>query len=78
MKSPNISEDYIIQKRLDIGKKLKEIRESRGLTMDQLGEKLDIGRATVSKIEAGKWNFGIDTLSVFSIVLEFDINIVLK
>jgi transcriptional regulator with XRE-family HTH domain len=78
MKTPTINEDYILSKRKEIGEKLKAIRESRGLTMEQLGEQLDIGKSTVSKIEAGKWNFGVDTLIAFSVALQFDINLFTK
>lgn len=76
MKPTSISMDQVIQKRKDMGLKLKELREARGLTMDELGDKLGIGKATVSKIEAGKWNFGFDTLTMFCV--ELGVNIDLK
>lgn len=75
MKSPNISDEYILQKRKEIGVKLKELRENKGLTMDQLGELIGTGKSTISKIEAGKWNFGIDTLTMFSVALDFNVEL---
>lgn len=75
MKSPNISEEYVLNKRKEIGQRLKLLRESMNLTMEELGERLGIGKATVSKIEAGKWNFGIDTLIIFSQALDFEIDL---
>lgn len=78
MKIVTVSDEYVLARRKEIGEQLKSIRESKNLTMEQLGEQLDIGKSTVSKIEAGKWNFGIDTLIAFSVVLEFDITLITK
>lgn len=78
MKSTNISEEYILSKRLEIGTNLKELREAKGLTQDQLGELIGLAKSAISRIEAGKWNFGIDTLNAFCIALEVDIKFVLK
>ena len=38
----------------EIGKKIKILRKVRGLTQEQLAEKLDVGRATVSNYEIGR------------------------
>jgi len=75
MKSANISEEYLIQKRVELGEKLREIREQKGLNQDQLAEIINIDRSTISKIEAGKWNFGINTLNIFAVALEFKIEL---
>lgn len=74
MKS-NIDEKYLIDKRLEIGAKIKSHRESKGLTMDQLADEMNISKSTISKVEAGKWNFGIDTLNSFAIYLDFKVDI---
>ena len=42
-----------------MGKRIKEIRERRGLTQDELGRILGVKKAAVQKIESGKT--GIDT-----------------
>lgn len=61
--------------RLEIGESIRQIREGRGLTQEQLAEKMQISRSTISKIESGKFNFSIDYLSKFAEFLRFDINI---
>ena len=38
----------------EIGKKIKILRKVRGLTQDQLAEKLEVGRATISNYEIGR------------------------
>ena len=38
----------------EIGTKIKILRKVRGLTQQQLAEKLDVGRATVSNYEIGR------------------------
>lgn len=72
MKS-NIEETYLISERLRIGSLIKKRRDDKGLTSQQLADEMGISRSTISKIEAGKWNFGIDTLSTFASFLDFDV-----
>lgn len=38
----------------NLGKKLKALRKGRGLTQQQLAEKMDISRATISNYEVGR------------------------
>lgn len=38
----------------EIGKKIKILRKVRGLTQEQLAEKLEVGRATISNYEIGR------------------------
>lgn len=59
--------------RAEIGESIRKIRESRGLTQEQLGEKMNISRSTISKIESGKFNLSIDYLFKFALALGFDI-----
>ena len=59
--------------RLEIGLSIKHIREGRGLTQEQLAERMSISRSTISKIESGKFNFSIDYLSRFADFLNFEI-----
>lgn len=37
----------------DIGKNIKELRRARGLTQEELGERLHVTRQTVSNYENG-------------------------
>lgn len=69
----NIDESFLITERQRLGTELKEIRESQGMDRKAFAEKMGISVSTVSKIEAGKWNFGIDVLVIYGIHLEFKI-----
>ncbi len=40
---------------------LRKMRKSKGLSQDELAEKLSLSRITIQNVEAGK-NFNIDTL----------------
>ena len=46
--------------RLKLGEAIKEIREKRGYSQDQLAEKMNINRSTISKIENGKFEITVD------------------
>lgn len=59
--------------RLEIGLSIKQIREGRRLTQEQLAQRMSISRSTISKIESGKFNFSIDYLSRFADFLNFEI-----
>lgn len=56
-----------------IGEAIRHLREGRGLTQQQLAEKMKISRTTISKIESGKFNLSIDYLSKFAFFLDFEI-----
>ena len=56
--------------------KLASLREARRLTQQELAELIGIKQSTVSSIEAGRWNVGIDTLIAFGNALEFKIDFV--
>ena len=40
--------------KIDIGSKIKTLRKGRGLTQQQLADKLEITRATISNYEVGR------------------------
>ena len=46
-----------------IGSKLRQIRESRGLSQLRLAEFAGVNRSTVIKIEGGKFNPSLELLS---------------
>lgn len=75
MKSKKITPEEVLQKRKALGERLKELRELHSLTMDELGELIDVGKSTISKIEAGKWNVGVDTLLILEEELNFKIHL---
>ena len=39
---------------MDVGKRIKALRKTRGLTQEQLAEKLGVQRATISNYEIGR------------------------
>jgi transcriptional regulator with XRE-family HTH domain len=65
-------EEQIKDYRLKLGDKIRIVREKRGYSQEQLAEKMDINRSTISKIENGKFNLSIDYLSKFSWFLDFE------
>jgi len=55
---------------LGIGKIIKIIRQKRRLTQQQLGEKINVSKSYISKIEAGKQQPNADQLKKISEVLK--------
>ena len=45
-----------------IGGRIKDIRESKGMTQQQISDICDFEKSTVSRIEAGRTNLTIKTL----------------
>lgn len=66
----SVNPEYLLEVRKIIGKWLREIREEKGMTQEQLGQKIGVDRSTVNKIENGKWSFSIDMLTRFCVALE--------
>ncbi len=58
-----------------VGQKIRELREKRGLTQEQLSAKLqlqgcDITRSALAKIEVGQRHLYIDELKLLSLLLD--------
>ena len=51
---------------MEFKEKLQKLRKSRGLTQEELAEKLFVSRTAVSKWESGRGNPGIDSLQELS------------
>ena len=68
----NNLENYIYDYRIKVGETLKEMREKKGYSQDELAEAMNINRSTISKIENGKFNLSLDYLSKFSWFLGFE------
>ena len=71
----NVHSPELLARRLEVGARLRKFREDAGLTQAQLAEKMQVESTTVSKIEAGKWNFTIDFLNLFIEKLELTLTI---
>ncbi len=61
-----------------IGGFIKNVREQKGLSQDDLSSLMDVSRSTISKIENGKFAISVDYLEKFSFYLDFDIILVKK
>lgn len=76
-KQPDIElNNHLHESRLKIGDTIREIREKKGYSQEQLAHIMKVSRSTISKIENGKFNFSMDYLSKFSWFLDFKITIV--
>jgi transcriptional regulator with XRE-family HTH domain len=74
--SEQIKENFIQENRLKIGDAIRELREKRGYSQDELAEIMEVNRSTISKVENGKFSFSIDHLSKFSWFLDFNLSVV--
>jgi transcriptional regulator with XRE-family HTH domain len=68
-------ENYIYDYRIKVGETLKEMREKKGYSQDELAEAMNVNRTTISKIENGKFNLSLDYLSKFSWFLDFNLRL---
>lgn len=66
---------FIRDYRNKIGDTIKNIREKKGYSQDELAEIMNVNRSTISKIENGKFNLSIDYLSKFSWFLDFEFSL---
>jgi transcriptional regulator with XRE-family HTH domain len=70
------TESKIKDYRLKLGDKIRQVREKRGYSQEQLADKMDINRSTISKIENGKFSITVDYLVRFSIFLDFEFKVI--
>ena len=70
------TEEQIKDYRLKLGDKIRMVREKRGYSQEQLAEKMDINRSTISKIENGKFGITVDYLVRFSIFLDYEFKVI--
>jgi transcriptional regulator with XRE-family HTH domain len=72
------TESQIKDYRLILGDKIRQVREKRGYSQEQLADMMDINRSTISKIENGKFSITVDYLVRFSIFLDYEFKVVEK
>ena len=70
------TEEQIKDFRLKLGDKIRIVREKKGYSQEQLAEKMDINRSTISKIENGKFGITVDYLVRFSIFLDYEFKVI--
>ncbi|BBE17855.1 hypothetical protein AQPE_2014 [Aquipluma nitroreducens] len=66
-----MNSDQILKK---IGSRIKEIREAKGVSQQDLASICNFEKANMSRIEAGRTNFTISTLYKISHALEITIS----
>jgi transcriptional regulator with XRE-family HTH domain len=71
-----VMEEQIKDYRLKLGNKIRTVREKSGYSQEQLAEKMDVNRSTISKIENGKFGISVDYLVRFSIYLDFEFKVI--
>ena len=64
------------QQRQRIGTDIAELRKQRGMTQQQVAEIAQMQRNHISRIEAGRYSVGFDTLQTIAAALDADIRIV--
>lgn len=74
--STNISPDFVIHCRQDLGAKIKAKRKELNMDQATLGEAVGVQATTISKIEAGKFPTQIDMYIKIGIALNFKIEFI--
>lgn len=64
------------QQRQRIGTDLSELRKQRGMTQQHVADIAQMQRNHISRIEAGRYSVGFDTLQTIAEALDADIRIV--
>lgn len=70
------TESQIKDYRLKLGDKIRQVRQKRGYSQEQLADMMDINRSTISKIENGKFSITVDYLVRFSLFLDYEFKVI--
>ncbi len=54
----------------DVGRRVRELREHRGMSLSELARRAAVGKATLSGLEAGTRNPTLDTLQTIATALD--------
>ncbi|MBQ9253183.1 MAG: helix-turn-helix transcriptional regulator [Bacteroidales bacterium] len=73
-----ISKDESIHDRIEIGKKIKELRQLQNLSAKDFAQKIGMDAGNLSRIEQGKFSVGLDTLNKIARALNTRIDFVPK
>ena len=63
-----MNNQYLLQL---LGKKLKQIREAHGLSVNELAQMSRVNKSTIYGIEQGKVNTRLTTIEKFSIAMKY-------
>lgn len=69
-----MNENLIIEARQQFGLFFQELRESNGLSKEQVALFCGVTPQTIAKIELGKFSYSVDLLLKLSVVLNFTMN----
>lgn len=69
-------ESQIKEYRRKLGIRIRQVREQRGYSLEQLAELMDINSSTIAKIENGKFSITVDYLVRFSILLNHEFRVI--
>lgn len=72
------TESQIRDYRFKLGDKIRQVREEKGYSQEQLADLMNINRSTISKIENGKFSITVDYLVRFSIFLDHEFKVIEK
>ena len=67
-KGKNMNIDYKL-----IGERIKKIRKSRGMTQEDMAERLNVSIGYVSQVERGITKISLDLLGAISGILDYDV-----
>lgn len=70
-----MTEEEKMANRIQIGNRISELRQEKGMSVFQLAEKCDVSRQNIYKIEDGKYNVSIDILYKVCKALEVELKI---
>ena len=68
-------ETFIINNRINISSEIRKYRDKKRFSQEHLAALMGISRATISKIENGKFAISIDYLAKFAWHLDFDVKL---
>jgi transcriptional regulator with XRE-family HTH domain len=59
-------QSYLVKRRMEIGRNIRQVRKQVGLTQEQAAELLGCSRARVNRVEQGYTEFGIAELELLA------------
>jgi len=71
--NPTTDPQYLLEFRKLYGNRIRQIREENRQTQQQLADQIGMSCIAISNIEDGNLNFGIDTLTLLALHLDFSL-----
>jgi transcriptional regulator with XRE-family HTH domain len=59
--------------KLALGRRVRDLRKSRDMTLDELGKRIGLSASTLSKIETGSISVNFDTLAALAVALGIEL-----